>query len=432
MAANDSSRGEMLRDPDFRRLLLGQLAGQAADGLSQATLAKVLILDPLSQGTPTRILAVFAVTLLPYSIAGPFFGVFMDRWPRRGVMVWTNAIRFAVLVTLPLWRGALPGTTALYATALILLSFGRLFLATKGAVLPVLLHEHHLIGGNSLSSGVGMISALLGGAVGIFGTDAVGFNTSIWIAAAVYALSAFLLWKISRPLDHRHARAESLTEAMRRVGGELTEGMAAIWQRRRARLALIAVFVLRTIGMFVVVAAILVIKKVYPGRLEDLGRVSTSALALGAAGAGAFIGATLAPLFARRLDKGGLVILGYAISAATIIALGGVANIGAVVSLTFFGGVGGFITKVAVDAQIQEALPDELRGRAFALYDILYNLASVVAAAVMVLAGDLALRPRLVSAGVLAAISAAVLAWAMGRANMPLTTTSAPASVPTT
>jgi MFS family permease len=275
-----------------------------------------------------------------------------------------------------------------------------------------------------------MISALLGGALGIFGADAVGFNTSIWIAAAVYGFSAFLLWRISHPLDHRHPRAGSLGEAFKRVGGELSEGLSAIWERRRARLALIAVFILRTIGMFVVVAAILVIKQVFPGRLEDLGRVSTSALALGAAGAGAFIGATLAPLFARRLDKGGLVILGYVISAVTIVVFGGVVNIAAVSILTFFGGVGGFITKVAVDAQIQEALPDELRGRAFALYDILYNLASVAAAGLMVVGSSLALRPRLISAGLAAGVAAALLAVAMSRSDMPMTIRNAAASAP--
>lgn len=414
----------MLEDRDFRMLLYGQLAAQAGDGLGQATLAKVLILDPLSQGTPARILAVFAVTLLPYSLAGPFLGVFVDRWPRRGVMVWTNALRFAVMLALPVVHEIFPGQFALYATALLLLSFGRLFLATKGAVLPVLLHEHHLIGGNSLSSGVGMISTLLGGAIGIFGADAVGFNVSIWIAGAVYGAAALLLMQISRPLDHRHARAESVSAALARVGGELADGLRAIWERRRARLALIAIFVLRTIGMFVVVAAILVIKTVFPGRLQDLGRVSTSALALGAAGAGAFIGATLAPLFARRLDKAGLVILGYVVSAAAIVSLGGIVNIVAVVFLTFLGGVGGFITKVAVDAQIQEALPDELRGRAFALYDILYNLASVAAAGVMVAATDIALRPRLIGAGLAAALAAALIGRAMSRAGMPLSLSS--------
>ena len=87
-------------------------------------------------------------------------------------MVTTNLIRGAVLATLPLWGEALPGETGFYAAILLMLSFGRLFLTTKSALLPVLLHEHHLLRGNSISSGGGMIAALLGGAVGLFGSGA--------------------------------------------------------------------------------------------------------------------------------------------------------------------------------------------------------------------------------------------------------------------
>jgi sugar phosphate permease len=64
------------------------------------------------------------------------------------------------------------------------------------------------------------------------------------------------------------------------------------------------------------------------------------------------------------------------------------------------GGFGGFLTKVAVDAQVQEALPDIYRGRAFALYDILYNVASVVAALVVVVFEAWSVRGLLIGAGI--------------------------------
>ena len=60
--ASRADRFEMLRDRDFRVLIGGQALGQAADGFAQATFAKVLILDPLSEGAPERILALFAFT----------------------------------------------------------------------------------------------------------------------------------------------------------------------------------------------------------------------------------------------------------------------------------------------------------------------------------------------------------------------------------
>src|SRR5918992_2094776 len=98
-----SDRFEMLRERDFRSLIGGQVLGQAADGFAQATLAKVLILDPLEAGTPSRILALFALTLVPYSLIGPYVGVFVDRWPRRALMQWANVLRMGLLLTMPLW-----------------------------------------------------------------------------------------------------------------------------------------------------------------------------------------------------------------------------------------------------------------------------------------------------------------------------------------
>ena len=418
-----SDRFEMLRERDFRALIGGQALGQAADGFAQATFAKVLILDPLSAGTPSRVFYLFALTLVPYSLIGPYVGVFVDRWPRRALMQWANVIRAVLLLTLPIWTRVFDGDEPLYVAALLLMSLGRVFLATKGAVLPVLLHEHHLLGGNSLSSGVGMISALLGGAVGIFGVEIIGQDAALICAAVIYAGAAFVLGRISSPLDHPNPPAESLSAAVVRVNKELAEGVSAIWVRKPARLSLIAIFVARTIGMFVVVAAILVIKEVFPGEVGDLGRVSSSAVALGAAGAGAFAGAAAAPLLGRRLANGGLISAGFAVSGVAIIALGGIVNIPALLALTFLGGLGGFISKVAVDAEVQQDLPDELRGRAFALYDILYNLASVVAAGAMIFGGDISLRWRLVAAGLLSLACCFVVARAMRNAGMPLIAT---------
>ena len=415
-----SDRFEMLRERDFRFLIGGQVLGQAADGFAQATLAKVLILDPLSQGTPSRVFALFALTLVPYSLVGPYVGVFVDRWPRRALMQWANLLRTLLLATLPVWTQVFDGQQPLYVAALLLLSLGRVFLATKGAVLPVLLHDHHLLGGNSLSSGAGMISALLGGAIGIFGVEFVGTNPALIIAAAIYAAAAWVLGRISSPLGHEHAHAESLRQAIGRVNTELVDGIKAIWVRKAARLSLIAIFVLRSIGMFVVVAAILVIKEIFPGDVGDLGRVSSSAVALGAAGAGAFTGAVVAPLIGRRLANAGLILLGFLVSGVSIIALGGIVHLPALLALTFLGGLGGFVSKVAVDAEVQQDLPDELRGRAFALYDILYNLASVAAAGAMLIAADATLRPRLVIAGILALVGSFILVRAMKKAEMPL------------
>lgn len=418
---------ELLRERDLRELLGGQFLAQAADGFAQATFANILVLEPLSAETPDKILYLFALTLLPYSLIAPFLGVFVDRWPRRTVMVTTNLIRGVIVATLPLWSRALPGETAFYAAILLMLSLGRLFLTTKSALLPVLLHEHHLLPGNSISSGGGMIAALLGGAAGLFESGAFGQSGAFVISGVIYLGAAYLLAQLSSPFAHVHRHASNVGDAIGDVARELWEGIRAIWVAVRARLALIGIFIVRTIGMFVFIAVVLVIKDVFPERTQEFGRLSISALALGAAGLGAFVGAVTAPLAGRRLAKGGLILLGFVVSGMGVVALGGVHHVIALLALTLIGGYGGFITKVAVDAQIQEALPDELRGRAFALYDILFNLASVVAGAVMVIAyrpETISLRVVVFVTGLFTLAAAAVFGRAMHRAGIELVTSS--------
>lgn len=420
LAAGDRIR-TLLAQRDFRVLLGAQVLAQASDGLAQAALTYALVVEPLAQGTPGRILGLFVLTLLPYSLISPFMGVFVDRWPRRGIMVWTNVARALLLLTLPAWGLLVTGDGELLAALLAILALGRLFLTTKGALLPAVLRDRDLLRGNALSGGAGMIAALTGGIIGVGLAGWVPGDGPLIAAGLCYALAAWLSTRLSEPFDHAQVQDKRLWNALRRVVRELLEGLQAIWSRAGARLPLIGIFIVRTIGMFVAVAAILVIKEVYPDASDDSGKLTSSAFALGAAGVGAFTAAVFASLMGGRLDRPRLIIAGFLVSGVGIVALGGVLDIYAVLGLTFIGGFGTFLTKVAVDAQVQHVLPDQLRGRAFALYDILYNLASIAAGVLMVVFQDVAFRPLLVSVGLATFVITFAMAAAMRRAGLLVT-----------
>lgn len=408
----------MAAERDFVRLMGAQWLAQLADGLAQAAFANELVLEPLSQGTPERILAIFVLTLLPYSLIAPFTGVLVDRWERRGLLVSTNLARAVLLVSLPLWSSALAGDAPLYAGVLLLLGLGRLFLITKGAALPVVLHEHHLLRGNSISGGGGMIAALTGGVLGI-GVVAVAPTETAFVAAGlIYALAVLVARRITDPMAHASTREERIAEAVTRIARALMEGLRTIWERRSARLPLLGIFVLRVSAMFVAIAAILVIKRDFPSEADEVGRLSSSALALAAAGAGAFLGAVSAPFMGRRFNKPQLLLVGFVISGAGMLLTGAILTLTAVIVLTLVGGYGAFVAKIAVDAQVQEALPDIYRGRAFALYDILYNLASVAAAVIMVVFATSSLRVLLIVMSLVTFALAGVLGSAMQRAGL--------------
>ena len=127
----------MLRRPDFRRLYGTRLTSQFADGVFQASLAGVVLFSPESAGDPAEIAGAFAVLLLPYSLIGPFAGVLLDRWRRQRVLL------VAERAALPAGRrrrdrdrDAGSRASPFYATALLVISVNRFFLAALSAALP--------------------------------------------------------------------------------------------------------------------------------------------------------------------------------------------------------------------------------------------------------------------------------------------------------
>jgi hypothetical protein len=404
---------------DFRLLITAQWLAQGADGAAQAAFAAALILDPLGGSSAGRILALFTVTLLPYSLVSPFLGVFVDRLDRRALMITTSLARAALLFTLPLWGGGLPGDAGLFVALLVLLGLSRLFLTTKSALLPAFVGDRELVTANSISGGGGIVSSLAGGIIGVGLAGLIGSLSAV-VCAGLLQVPAVLVTRLIRSPGRTPPPRDSLLASVGRVARDLFEGLGVIARTDRARLALIAILVLRTIVMVVLIAGVLFVKQHYPGADERGGRLSVSALALAAAGLGAFLAALAAPRLRRYADEGRLILLGYAVTGASLIPFVSGIRVATLLGLVLIGGFGGFLTKVAVDSLVQSSLPDFYRGRAFALYDILYNLGSICAAAAVVASGGSEINRLLVATGAVTLGAGIALAVAMRRSGMPL------------
>ncbi len=101
------------RHPLFRKLIAVRLATQTSDGMLQVGMAAYVLLTPEHRPPDAwAVAAVLAITLLPYSVVGPFVSLTLDRFDRRNVAVSTDAVR--AVIALGLGAGAEPpacGTT---------------------------------------------------------------------------------------------------------------------------------------------------------------------------------------------------------------------------------------------------------------------------------------------------------------------------------
>ena len=105
--------------------------------------------------------------LLPFSVLGPFVGVFLDRWSRRQVLAWSNFVRVG-LVARPRRRRCtrdLRGPV-LFALILVSLSVNRFLLAGLSAALPHVVGDDELITANALTPTAGTLAFLVGLALG--------------------------------------------------------------------------------------------------------------------------------------------------------------------------------------------------------------------------------------------------------------------------
>src|SRR3954447_21421276 len=120
---------QLWRHQYFRRLLAIRIAIQSSDGVLQVALAAYVLFAPERQPDAASIAVVLAITLLPFSILGPFVAIVLDRMSRRQIMVVVETGRAALTLAL----GALVATASrgggasvlFYVAVLLVMSLNR-------------------------------------------------------------------------------------------------------------------------------------------------------------------------------------------------------------------------------------------------------------------------------------------------------------------
>lgn len=367
---------------DFGLLMGTQWLAQAGDGLVQGALAAVIVFggqkgfDPEGARSPDEVLRIVLYTLIPYTVLSPFLGVVIDRWDRRRLLMLANGLRAAAVAGIALWGVGAAGDMALFATFLLTLMSTRVVLATKAAALPVTLGEENLVEGNALSQLGGALFQLGGVAVALVGKELVGSNPILLAGAVVYAAGALAPTWIRFDLVRR-TKSTFLAEVAR-TARSIAEGIREVVRHPRAGASITTYFWLRFLWSFTLVAIGFIAK----GLLDNDQLIA--ALTGGSGALGAALGFVMAGVLSRRTrTTGKLVLAAGAVAGTAVTLLGGIEKVAALPVLTFFLGFGFFVGKISLDTLVQQALGNDFRGRAFSLYDIAYNLAWLLAAALL-------------------------------------------------
>jgi predicted MFS family arabinose efflux permease len=256
---------------------------------------------------------------------------------------------------------------------------------------------------NSLATVGGTVALLAGIYLGGQVADAFGDTTTIIGAGALWLLGSWMASRIGSDLAP-HTLPEDpslLRHEIRRAGAEFTDGIDRLWRTPRA-IGPITSISLDQLGQGVVLTLSLVVFRERFG-----GGVGSFSNLIGAGGIGVFVGILTVGSLEDRFRKEQIVAGAFLIGGLVILAVS-LAITGTTVLLASFAvGLTFAWKKIPVDTMVQEALPDGYRGRIFAAYDVAYNLARILAAALAI-----PMLPHLGVSGSVAAVGIVFLLWA--------------------
>jgi len=387
----------VLAGRDFRRLFATRLVSQAGDGIVTAGVGTYVFFNATTFPSPAAGAAAFAVLYLPYSLIGPFAGVFIDRWSRRQILVRSALLR-SVFVALTAASMALGNRGALlYVSVLLVLGVNRFFLSSLSVALPHVVAEDKLVMANSVSPTIGGISATIGGIVALglnvaTGNTERGAAITLLFGGACYVAASLVAATLARD-QLGPARPDGLQGAppsrrpllgeLASVATGLADGARYVARRRGPAAALGATggFSLVFGPMFLM--SVLLYRNYFYRSSVSVAEGHFGLLVI-LAGIGYACAALVTPPATRRLSKPAWITLLLAASAVVTLLLGetflqvAYLGIGFCLYLTRQG-----IAICAVTI-LQEEVGDAYRGRVFAFYDMMFNAAYVAGAALSV------------------------------------------------
>ncbi|MCL1899800.1 MAG: MFS transporter [Promicromonosporaceae bacterium] len=383
----------LLRLRGFRRLFLTRAVSQAGDGAFQVGLATVLFFSPENAGTAAEIAGGFAIMFAPFVIA-PFVGVLLDRWQRRQVLLWANLVRGLITAIGAAVMLAWGGTWVVAGIGLLALACNRFILSGLSAGLPLVLEEDAgdpeagralLLTANSIVPTLGAGAPFRGGGVGLAlafilpegrGRDAaaLGVGACLMLAAAACAL------RLRRTqLGPEHPAQTQIRQDVVVILRDMGQGARYLVARRTPGQGLLAMAVHRFLFGIVFIAAILISRNLLNPDNLDAG-IATFATIVGLIGVGGGLAVVITPTISRYTGPQVWVALMLVLSAVSQAVLAWSYQRWVIMACAFLLGTAAQAAKIAVDTIVAKDSHDEFRGRAFAFYDLLFNLAFTGAA----------------------------------------------------
>jgi len=374
-APNDQALGvrDVLRIPDYRRLFAGQVVSDIGDGITLFLV--LLVINDLTGGSTIAIALMAIAEAVPAFTVGLVAGVYVDRWDRRRVMLASDLLRAAIVLSFAFVQTVelLP---LFYLLGFVQASIATFFRPARGALLPHIVPVEGLASANSLAQASQVIGSVIGtGIAGLifanFGNGLAGFA----IDSVTFLISFALIAGIS-PEAGRVTAERAAAAAGESVRGGVVAGLRIVRGSR-----LLTGVVLATGITMLGLGAVNVL--FVPLLVNDLDVDPAWMAAIEFAQTAAMILAAFTVAFlARRLSPTTIISLGLGVIGVCIGLVAGVGAVWQVILILFAVGLALTPLQAMVQTVVQTAAGDATRGRVVSVLQASISTASVASMAI--------------------------------------------------
>jgi MFS family permease len=365
-AADYRERAHPLINQNYALLWTGRAVSIAGDFIFNAGLVVWigLVLGKGHSWAPLAVSGVLVAATLPAVVVGPAAGVLADRWNKRRTMLWTDALRLALMAALVvlLMRPALPLGLLLgaaYGGILLVNTFDQFFRLSMVSLIPAIVPEHErsrALGLGQASSSLAMIAGppIAAPLVLIF-----GIRWALFINAVSFLVSYLAI----RAIDSAPSTMTAIEARRSGFTSELLAGLR-ILKHTRPLLTLMLAFMIAMVGG----AALNTLDVFFvTHNLHTPG--SWYGLLDAVFGVGAVLGAVLAAAVTERLGAARAVWLSLVLLGALVLVYARLAAFAPAAALLFVCGAPMAALQVSAGTLIMQVTPKEMIARVSSMMD---------------------------------------------------------------
>jgi MFS family permease len=363
---------ELLRsNKNFRNLWLGQVISELGDWFSTVALLN-LMLEVTARAQ--SIAWFFIVIYIPGMVVGPAAGVLVDRLNRKKLMISMDIIRAFLVLGYLAVRSA-DQIWILYVVAALEVSMMTLFEPARTAAIPNICRTRELVAANAIGSITWSTVLTVGAAIGGLVTAVFGRNVCYILDSLSFLISAFFISRVSIRFGTLRLERPLLAGAASGFA-DILEGLSYIRSRPRV-IAAILVKSAWGLGGGAVLLLSVFGQKIFP-------LLGSGAAGIGAIYAARGIGAGLGPVVARRIagEKRralrNYIATGFFLAGLFYMAFGHANTFILAALALMIAHMGGSMLWVFSTVLLQLDVPDDFRGRVFALDFVLFTLGFAV------------------------------------------------------